>query len=83
MTKLIITNKKPYTNKAGEKVVQVETFLADIVSEDATYINFDVTEIISVENKPSFYEPTQGGSIAKRFLANYTGKVGMMTIAVA
>lgn len=83
MTKLAITNTKYWTDANGAKVKQVEHMTCTVTKEDAHWVCFDVDAIDSVENAAPFYEATRGGALFKRFLNNYEGKVGTMTVALA
>ena len=83
MTKLAITNTKYWTDANGAKVKQIEYMICTVTKEDANWVWFDVDAIDSVENAAPFYGATRGGALLKRFLNNYEGRVGTMTVALA
>jgi hypothetical protein len=83
MTNLRITQARYWNDEAGQKVKQIETLLCEVVSENAHLIEFKVVKVEAVEGAASFYQPTTGGAIMKRFLNGYEGKVGMMTVSAA
>ena len=83
MTILRITKTTPWTSADGVKHKQTEVMLCKIKNEDGVWLEYDVTEIESVENVPSFYCATTGGMISKKFLNNYEGNAGMTLVSKA
>ena len=83
MTNLRITKTTPWTSADGVKQKQTEVMLCKIKNEDSVWLEYDVTEIESVENAPSFYSATIGGMISKKFLTNYEGNAGMTLVSKA
>lgn len=83
MTNLRITKTTPWTAADGTKHKQTEVMLCKIENEDGGWVEYSVTEVESVDNAPSFYTPTIGGAVLKKFLNDYEGKAGMMLVSKA
>jgi hypothetical protein len=83
MANLRITKTTPWTAADGSKHKQVEIMLCKIEKEDADWVEYSVTEVESINNAPSFYAPTTGGAVSKKFLNDYEGKVGMTLVSKA
>lgn len=83
MTNLRITKTTPWTAADGTKHKQTEVMLCKIENEDGGWVEYSVTKVESVDNAPSFYTPTIGGAVLKKFLNDYEGKAGMMLVSKA
>jgi hypothetical protein len=83
MANLRITKTTPWTAADGSKHKQVEIMLCKIEKEDAVWVEYSVTEVESINNAPSFYDPTTGGAVLKKFLNDYEGKAGMTLVSKA
>jgi hypothetical protein len=83
MANLRITKTTPWKAADGTKHKQVEIMLCEIKREDDNWIEYDVTEVESVENAPPFYAATTGGLVSKKFLSGYDGNAGMLLVSKA
>lgn len=81
MKKFSMTSTKKWLDKDGASGVQVEQLLCRVTFENVHRFDYEVEEVVSVENAPSFYKKPTGGGVAKKFLDKFIGDNDVKVIA--